>query len=408
MCKGYIYRHWIINDKGIEKSYIGLTTKDVEDRWGKNGSGYKPQKDSKPTKFWRAIEKYGWDGFNHDIIECIETETEQELINLLKEKEICYIEQYNSYYNGYNSTLGGDGVIIPQKELEKRRIKKLLPKEASSLNNLKLTKYERCSILEGINEMFNRLKEIDNEMKYETWQEMMKEYIIHNDEEFLKLNDDFSKYYKKVNKTFKVSVQRLINELYFTPVEVTWKYGFDSNNDRCLLTYEESINYRSYSGKRICSLDNSCANARVSHNGYAFAEFNNEFKVHQTIMLDTIPNFPCIWKRNACYNHNYVRFTEEPNSIFDYSCLYNYETLKEEIEKEEKAERLKEEETKRLEMEKRAKGRHENKNTIPKYKLSNGIYIVTYKDNYGRLVITTKEDYEEKFNANLFEVGIAY
>lgn len=49
MFKGYIYRHWIINDKGIEKSYIGQvyrSNKDVnpQERWGKNGNGYAPKR----------------------------------------------------------------------------------------------------------------------------------------------------------------------------------------------------------------------------------------------------------------------------------------------------------------------------------------------------------------------------
>ena len=57
MFKGYIYRHWIINDKGIEKSYIGKTTKEkVGDRWGKGGSQYLTYKNA----FNNAIRKYGW------------------------------------------------------------------------------------------------------------------------------------------------------------------------------------------------------------------------------------------------------------------------------------------------------------------------------------------------------------
>ena len=105
--KGYIYRHWIINDKGIEKSYIGKTKKTVEHRSRNNGKGYLYH----DTLFARAIKKYGWDNFHHDIIGVIECETEDELCFWLNEWEKYYIWKYDSYNNGYNSTFGGDGGI---------------------------------------------------------------------------------------------------------------------------------------------------------------------------------------------------------------------------------------------------------------------------------------------------------
>ena len=112
MYKGYIYRHWIVNDKSINKSYIGQTKQSsVEVRWGNNGSGYKPQKDKEPTKFWKSISKYGWDSFTHDILLVIECKTEEELVFWLNQWEMYYIEKYDSFHNGYNSTLGGDGTL---------------------------------------------------------------------------------------------------------------------------------------------------------------------------------------------------------------------------------------------------------------------------------------------------------
>lgn len=49
-----------------------------------------------------AIRKYGVNNFDFSVIE--ECSAEE-----LDEKERYYIYQYNSYYNGYNQTLGGDG-----------------------------------------------------------------------------------------------------------------------------------------------------------------------------------------------------------------------------------------------------------------------------------------------------------
>ena len=133
MFKGYIYRHWIINDKGQEKSYIGQTTEDnVEKRWGKNGKGYAPEKEKEPTKFYNAIKKYGWDNFSHKILFIIECETKEELVFWLDEWEKYYIEKYDSFYNGYNSTAGGGNGIRSEetkRKLSEAKKGKPLPEE---------------------------------------------------------------------------------------------------------------------------------------------------------------------------------------------------------------------------------------------------------------------------------------
>lgn len=104
MARGIIYRHWIVNDKGVVKSYIGQTTnKRPEHRWKKDGRGYT----GGDTKFARAIKKYGWNNFTHQILLKIECETKEELIFWLNEWEEYYIWYYNSVNNGYNSLPGG-------------------------------------------------------------------------------------------------------------------------------------------------------------------------------------------------------------------------------------------------------------------------------------------------------------
>lgn len=111
MCRGVIYRHWLINEYGEEKSYVGKHNSiDYEKkRWGKNGVGYKPRKGKPYTTFWSMIQKYGWNNFNHDIIEIVECETQKELDDILNNREIYWIAYYDSYNNGFNGTKGGDG-----------------------------------------------------------------------------------------------------------------------------------------------------------------------------------------------------------------------------------------------------------------------------------------------------------
>lgn len=106
---GCIYRHWIVNDMGILKSYIGKHAGDdpAKHRWC-NGKGY--LKKGGKHKFARAIKKYGWENFSHEIIGWCEAESVDELNYMLSEWECYYIEKYDSYYNGYNSTFGGEGL----------------------------------------------------------------------------------------------------------------------------------------------------------------------------------------------------------------------------------------------------------------------------------------------------------
>jgi hypothetical protein len=121
MVKGYIYRHWLINDKGIEKSYIGQTVNSVNVRWQKNGRGYlvNGKGEKIDSKFANAINKYGWNNFHHDIVEVVECETKEELKDVLNFLEKAYIEVYESFTNGYNSTTGGDSCNLSEETKNK-------------------------------------------------------------------------------------------------------------------------------------------------------------------------------------------------------------------------------------------------------------------------------------------------
>ena len=89
-----VYKHIAPNGK----CYIGMTGQTPERRW-QNGNGYKSQ-----LLFYRAIEKYGWDNFEHVILE--ENLTQEDACK----KEIYYIEKYQTTNRelGYNISLGGD------------------------------------------------------------------------------------------------------------------------------------------------------------------------------------------------------------------------------------------------------------------------------------------------------------
>ena len=93
-----VYRH--ITPSG--KSYIGITSKKPEERW-QNGRGYK-----EGSAFRSAIDKYGWNDIQHNIVSSDLTEKEAKwLENYL----ICYYRTFVCFKDckGYNMTLGGDG-----------------------------------------------------------------------------------------------------------------------------------------------------------------------------------------------------------------------------------------------------------------------------------------------------------
>lgn len=98
--KWIVYKH---TNKINLFSYIGITSREPESRWGKNGKNYKPCK-GRYSCFYNAIKKYGWDNFEHEILE-IDLTYEQAC-----NKERYYISFYNTKApNGYNLTDGGEG-----------------------------------------------------------------------------------------------------------------------------------------------------------------------------------------------------------------------------------------------------------------------------------------------------------
>lgn len=91
-----------ITNKINQQSYIGKTIRTLEIRLKEHKRDCQAYLDNN-IPLYNAIQKYGWDNF---IIEILEKDIPNENINM-KEKE--YIKLYNTYYQGYNATPGGDG-----------------------------------------------------------------------------------------------------------------------------------------------------------------------------------------------------------------------------------------------------------------------------------------------------------
>lgn len=94
----YIYK---ITNQINGKVYVGKTLETIEKRWRKHcRDSEKSNCANRPL--YRAINKYGIENF---IVE----EIEECSPNVANEREIYWIEKLNSFKDGYNATLGGDG-----------------------------------------------------------------------------------------------------------------------------------------------------------------------------------------------------------------------------------------------------------------------------------------------------------
>lgn len=105
-----VYQH---TNKTNGKKYIGITSRTWEERAGANGANY-----HSCPRFYAAIEKYGWDGFEHKILFQNLTQEQAEE----KEKELIarYRTQEREY--GYNILEGGQATTLPEEVRKKMSI----------------------------------------------------------------------------------------------------------------------------------------------------------------------------------------------------------------------------------------------------------------------------------------------
>ena len=112
-------RKWTvyIHRSPSRKYYIGITSQQPEYRW-KKGEGYKTN-----PYFYKAINKYGWDNFEHIILKDNLTTKEAKELEI---RLIAFFKSNNPEY-GYNITAGGDGSygMIKSKETREKISKSL-------------------------------------------------------------------------------------------------------------------------------------------------------------------------------------------------------------------------------------------------------------------------------------------
>lgn len=155
---GEVYK---ITNLTNNKIYIGITNQGYKVRWYKHCSDA-----NRSTGFpiHNAIQKYGKDNFQIEVIELIKDEDYDQL----KEREIYWINEFDSYNRevGYNLTLGGDGTFgkFHSDETKNKIRQKALGRTWSEEQKAKASETHKAKEYDH-NEMSNRCKK-GNEIRW--------------------------------------------------------------------------------------------------------------------------------------------------------------------------------------------------------------------------------------------------
>lgn len=106
------------------KVYIGLTCQSPPEKRWQNGNGYK-----QCARFWNAIQKYGWDNFNHEIM------FTQLSFDEAREKEKELIDIHNSTNSDYGYNISVGGQFCPPDIVISEERRKMISERYKGVNN---------------------------------------------------------------------------------------------------------------------------------------------------------------------------------------------------------------------------------------------------------------------------------
>ena len=127
--KNLIYR---FTNKSNGKVYIGLTTQTIHRRLSEHK--YRFTSSDRDHKLYQALRKYGWDNFDIEVIFIVFDKTH------LPEFEKLFIDEYDSFNNGYNMTSGD--ALISEETRDKLR-QAMIGRNITWIDKIMKTKRER-------------------------------------------------------------------------------------------------------------------------------------------------------------------------------------------------------------------------------------------------------------------------
>ena len=114
------------------KSYIGFSSRTLEQRW-KSHLEESTSIKHRNIKFKRAIRKYGDNAWSKEVLAEIEDEKAAKVL------EQHYIQKFDTFKNGYNSTLGGDGLVGFKHSVETKRF---ISEHSKAINTPEMRKHK--------------------------------------------------------------------------------------------------------------------------------------------------------------------------------------------------------------------------------------------------------------------------
>lgn len=132
MCYNIIMKEYCVychTNKINDKRYVGITSQKPEQRW-RNGNGYRNNE-----YFFRAIEKYGWHNFSHEILYTGLSKRDAERI------EVRLIKEWETFKNayGYNIELGGNATKTVSESTRHKISQALLGHDCSEFTRRKIS-----------------------------------------------------------------------------------------------------------------------------------------------------------------------------------------------------------------------------------------------------------------------------
>lgn len=161
---GFIYK---ITNRVNNKVYIGQTHFTIEHRYKQHIKNFNIEHRQQPL--YKAFAKYGIENFSVEMVEEVECEK-------LNEREIYWIAYYDSFRNGYNATLGGNGQLYQWTDSQYEEIKSLYlsgftTKKIAELFNV--SAYTIIGILKSLN---IKLRKHPMDMNNYEAQELIEQY----------------------------------------------------------------------------------------------------------------------------------------------------------------------------------------------------------------------------------------
>jgi hypothetical protein len=138
---------YLFRNKINGKCYVGQAIK-IRKRFLQHMSKFR---ENHPYPLYAALNKYGLENFEFEILETFENLNIDDLNKILNEREIYWIAYYKSYENGYNQTLGGEATLgwVPSDET-RRKLSESLKGKVTNPDSMKHCKFINIKTLEWI------------------------------------------------------------------------------------------------------------------------------------------------------------------------------------------------------------------------------------------------------------------